>query len=367
MDLKSQAGLAGLLTGFAGSIQDIVEKQNQQKLAAQRRSEVEQFQISERENARQIRADEKSEVAQQKQASQQSGLTMLKGFLDNPPKDQAEATMNLGKLSQEDQRLVPLLAHAYSNMFKDVTPKYDTVEESPIGKDGFVHRVTYKRDTNPDSPSYGDYKTEPDSEDRMVFGDVPISAGTIHNANFTGHGGSATNNLSSKVMARMNQLFGKVTTTKSIYGSLDTEASSAQSLADQEKLQNAGALTPQTQKKMDAYKTQLQRTMNEHAASVSVMQNEVDNLINGNKELVKAKKVDQSLSKVSKDKSAYWNGVVDAYKKGKIDNTDFMVLQYKYESRFAELPPQTTQPEVQEQTEEEPQTQTPQAKWQFEQ
>ena len=73
MDLKSQAGLAGLLTGVAGSVQEIIEKQNQQQLANQRRTEVEQFQIGERENARQIQAETRQQAKEDAQEKYNQG------------------------------------------------------------------------------------------------------------------------------------------------------------------------------------------------------------------------------------------------------------------------------------------------------
>ena len=327
MDLKSQAGLAGLLTGVAGSVQEIIEKQNQQKLANQRRTEVEQFQIGERENARAIRADQQSEEAQQEQERKSSGLKALQGYLAKPPKDQNEAQMNVASLKETNPELSPILEHSYKGLYPDTEPDYSVIPHKEIGKDGRLYEGKKYLDLNPASPTYQKYMKDKDNPDKEFISDLsPTTASSVKNKDYTKAGGSPPVNIPPNINSHLKSLETTVDKSRSAYEAIEGQAAPT--------VPGQGV----DEDKRSAYNQLLNKAKVTHQTNLGTFSKQVDAVI-GSGDYPSAKKTADSLKKLEGDKNAYWNGVIDAYmNKKSIDYTDFQLLKYKYHSLFGEAP-----------------------------
>ena len=357
MELKSGSFLAGLLQGSAGAIENYSRRKRAEEQYAARRRETEQFQMTERENARKIRADEKEEATAEKMQNFQTGMKSMQKMLSQKDLTPEQRAINRANLSEFSPAIASAYDEANRTLYKDQKPQWSAVDEPYLAKDGYVHRKVTKIDTNPDSDTYQTRFKNPDTGEDFVFEDIPISAGTTHNKNYTGAAGSSRENIAPKVQTLFNSRFARVGATRSEYESIQQQIDSAPDDFTKQKLQ----------KKLEDVKTK-------RVAAAAVMQNEVENYFAANPAVAKAKKLDESLKGIKKDKAAYWNAVTKAYREGKIDNTDHMALHYKYESMFGELPPQSEQPERLPETDDEPTPQRsqpapqakPKAKWKLE-
>ena len=339
MDLKSQAGLAGLLTGFAGSLQEIQEKRYQQQLANQRRSEVEQFQIGERENARQIQAETRQQAKEDAQEKYNQGMELAKTY----SKDVTDITPDELMLRENElSGYNPHLATVYHQLYSAHQPKMAPDNMQAV-EGGNIATWTEQYDKNPYSKTYLQRETDLKTGDpiRTNYKTVPSLE---DNPNFTGQPGSQKKRLKSESMTLMKNNFDSLLGTKADYDQINEALIAQKSLAEVEKQQNGGVLTKETQTKLDNLGKQLQSYQDAHAKALSDMQGNIDNIIGNNADLKKAADLSDALKKQERDPDAYENAIRQAYTREgykvgktayKINNEDFLAMKFKYESLFA--------------------------------
>ena len=347
MDLKSQAGLAGLLTGFASSLQEIQEKQNQQKLANQRRTEVEQFQIGERENARAISQENRTQAQQDKEAARQNALSGFKTLLQSePPATYEEAQLRASNQENLDKEAGGLpfsqwYLASQQKAFKKEEPTYANVSETHSEK-GEIWKITYRRNTNPNSEGYGEYLPDPDNPDKpLSISHDFVSGATLWNTNHTGKGGSSLHLLDPEVNKMAKDDFDKAAATLSQAQSKQQELNTAKMQAAEEN-RTQGGISTATQKKLDGIEKEVKNTQDAHAARLKVYQDDIDDAINNNPEFSNAATVTDAMEKAGadKDKAKAAQMINEAYMKTKkIDDSDYLMLKHWYESRFAEVYP----------------------------
>jgi len=315
MELKSGSFIAGLLQGSAGAIEDYSRRKYAEEQYAARRREAEQFQMTERQNARQIRSDAIAETAAQKAQTFQTGFDKMQGYLKTPSKTPEEAVTNAADLSRYGGSFSSDYLKSQAGVFKDkqmTDPKWRDVPNDYVGKDGHVHTSIRQIDNNETSTTFGQYKPDPKDPTKPFTLDKTTSAGMLKNAEETGAGGSPSHKISPATERVFNTLSNNLAGANKAWGMADETAREG--------------LLAKSEIAAAKYQTQVNDYMAAHP------------------EFGNAGKVDAKLKSVQRDKAAYWNGVLSAYKGTdkslpKLNDTEFILLRHKYQSLFGEPPP----------------------------